>query len=959
MVVKPHSSWLLGATQDKQAFSTCATWSSSHFRTFDGLHFNFRGSCTYNLASSQDGTWAIYISSTSCQLTGACAKALKMMFGLELITMQGRNVSVNGVAVQERQPRLQNGISIRWLGDFIFVDTGMGIRVKYSGDTTIYVTVTADQRGRTRGLCGIYNDDIRDDFTTVAGTIVKYAASFGNSWRVPGEQPEVDPMGYLDACLYLYCSEMSPGKENVICDTFAGYARECAQKHIFISWRNADFCGKDKSIACCAAVRTPEAGHCRDDCVSGCECPPGTYQDRGSCIKKEECPCSHRRKRYNPGDTIQQKCNQCVCQGGQWLCSQEKCSAQCSMLGDSHYITFDRKRYTFHGACEYSLVEDFVDKKLLITGESTECRSQGSAGCLKSLSIRVNQDLIRIKTTGDVTMNGKEIVLPFFSKGLLLKQASSTFILIQLHGAHIFWGLEFPAAYITLQPVYANKVRGLCGTFNWNQNDDFTTPEGDVENSISAFTNRFKIDPDCPALSSFNFDPCGIFAQRRQFAEEVCAVIRSPAFEVCHDQVEWEPYYQLCLYDVCSCPPGKQCVCSAIAAYSRQCAQEGTIVHWRNHTFCPLQCSGGQVYSECSQPCRSSCEEVQHPSSCQVVEDCVPGCACPEGLVLDSTGQCVPIDMCSCMHGDTIYQPGSSIKRLCNTCLCENGTWNCTSLQCPDMAVCPGNLVYSYKSCLRTCDNMESPHNCSEAFDGCVCPEGTVLLGEQCIPPLECPCHHNGRLYYKNDSITKECNTCVCRDRRWHCGKSRCSGTCLATGDPHYITFDGRPFTFLGDCEYILAHETNGLFTVTVENVPCGSSGVTCTKSVIVALGNTIVHLLRGRAVTVNSVSVRLPKTYSGSGLKVDRAGLFITVTLKLGLALLWDGGYVWGWATIKKDIREAKRQVEWNIADKVKEDPKRFFQYFSSKRTVKEEVKFIRNSKGELKDTDREIEMP
>ncbi|XP_039610072.1 SCO-spondin [Polypterus senegalus] len=945
MVVKPHSSWLLGATQDKQAFSTCATWSSSHFRTFDGLHFNFRGSCTYNLASSQDGTWAIYISSTSCQLTGACAKALKMMFGLELITMQGRNVSVNGVAVQERQPRLQNGISIRWLGDFIFVDTGMGIRVKYSGDTTIYVTVTADQRGRTRGLCGIYNDDIRDDFTTVAGTIVKYAASFGNSWRVPGEQPEVcsdaaevghtceisgqrtlrqkaeamcnrlleapfsqchskvDPMGYLDACLYLYCSEMSPGKENVICDTFAGYARECAQKHIFISWRNADFCEhhcnkgqvySDCLSSCppsCAAVRTPEAGHCRDDCVSGCECPPGTYQDRGSCIKKEECPCSHRRKRYNPGDTIQQKCNQCVCQGGQWLCSQEKCSAQCSMLGDSHYITFDRKRYTFHGACEYSLVEDFVDKKLLITGESTECRSQGSAGCLKSLSIRVNQDLIRIKTTGDVTMNGKEIVLPFFSKGLLLKQASSTFILIQLHGAHIFWGLEFPAAYITLQPVYANKVRGLCGTFNWNQNDDFTTPEGDVENSISAFTNRFKIDPDCPALSSFNFDPCGIFAQRRQFAEEVCAVIRSPAFEVCHDQVEWEPYYQLCLYDVCSCPPGKQCVCSAIAAYSRQCAQEGTIVHWRNHTFCPLQCSGGQVYSECSQPCRSSCEEVQHPSSCQVVEDCVPGCACPEGLVLDSTGQCVPIDMCSCMHGDTIYQPGSSIKRLCNTCLCENGTWNCTSLQCPDMAVCPGNLVYSYKSCLRTCDNMESPHNCSEAFDGCVCPEGTVLLGEQCIPPLECPCHHNGRLYYKNDSITKECNTCVCRDRRWHCGKSRCSGTCLATGDPHYITFDGRPFTFLGDCEYILAHETNGLFTVTVENVPCGSSGVTCTKSVIVALGNTIVHLLRGRAVTVNSVSVRLPKTYSGSGLKVDRAGLFITVTLKLGLALLWDGG--------------------------------------------------------------------
>ncbi|KAG2457206.1 POSTN protein, partial [Polypterus senegalus] len=60
--------------------------------------------------------------------------------------------------------------------------------------------------------------------------------------------------------------------------------------------------------------------------------------------------------------------------------------------------------------------------------------------------------------------------------------------------------------------------------------------------------------------------------------------------------------------------------------------------------------------------------------------------------------------------------------------------------------------------------------------------------------------------------------------------------------------------------------------------------------------------------------------------------------------------------ATIKKDIREVKRQLERNIAEKAKEDPKRFFQYFSSKRTVKEEAKFIRNSKGKLKDTDNEI---
>lgn len=90
----------------------------------------------------------------------------------------------------------------------------------------------------------------------------------------------------------------------------------------------------------------------------------------------------------------------------------------------------------------------------------------------------------------------------------------------------------------------------------------------------------------------------------------------------------------------------------------------------------------------------------------------------------------------------------------------------------------------------------------------------------------------------------------VCKERRWHCSQASCAGVCVATGDPHYVTFDGRYYSFLGDCQYVLVRETSGLFSVTAENVPCGSTGVTCTKSVTLSLGNTVIHLLRGRTVT-------------------------------------------------------------------------------------------------------------
>lgn len=79
--------------------------------------------------------------------------------------------------------------------------------------------------------------------------------------------------------------------------------------------------------------------------------------------------------------------------------------------------------------------------------------------------------------------------------------------------------------------VFNHKVRGLCGTLTWNQHDDFLTPQGDVENSVSLFASKFTTEHCAPPRGALP-DPCTTFTQRRQYAETVCSVIHSPVFQV-------------------------------------------------------------------------------------------------------------------------------------------------------------------------------------------------------------------------------------------------------------------------------------------------------------------------------------------------------------------------------------------------------------------------------------------
>ena len=147
--------------------------------------------------------------------------------------------------------------------------------------------------------------------------------------------------------------------------------------------------------------------------------------------------------------------------------------------------------------------------------------------------------------------------------------------------------------YVRMAGEFRNNTCGLCGNFNGNPDDDFTTLGGSLVSSPSAFGNSYKMTRLTEVCSDVTEQqevfPCNrLTAQDKISVGELCNVIYAPDFSPCHAVVSPDLFVRMCEEDVCSCnfTSDPSCPCDALTQYSRACARNGITLNWRKPQFC-------------------------------------------------------------------------------------------------------------------------------------------------------------------------------------------------------------------------------------------------------------------------------------------------------------------------------------------------------------------------------------
>ncbi|XP_054472213.1 otogelin [Anoplopoma fimbria] len=259
--------------------SMCMAYGDRHYRTFDGLLFDYVGACkVYLVKSSADLMLSVTAENVDCFDSGViCRKSLLINIGRSFVAFDEDSGKPNPSSVIDRKQRM----FIWSAGYFTVVHfPDEDVTVLWDRKTTVHIQVGPRWQGKLSGLCGNFDTKTVNEMRSPDNIDSPTPQEFGNSWtaaecvnspdirhpcslsplREPFAKrqcgvllsevfqachPVVDVTWFYMNCLADTCACSRGGDCECFCTSVAAYAQRCCHQGVPVDWRSPSLCPYD------------------------------------------------------------------------------------------------------------------------------------------------------------------------------------------------------------------------------------------------------------------------------------------------------------------------------------------------------------------------------------------------------------------------------------------------------------------------------------------------------------------------------------------------------------------------------------------------------------------------------------------------------------------------------------------------------------------------------------------